>query len=55
MTDDSRRNPGDEDAPGSRQSAKNVCLKCGGTGRLGGEDCAACGGEGFVTEIVGDA
>jgi hypothetical protein len=47
--------PGDETAPGTPQSATNICGKCGGTGKTGEKTCPACEGTGRVTTIVGDA
>lgn len=49
------RRPGDEVAPGTDQSAENVCPTCGGSGRAGEGSCPTCRGEGLVTELVGDA
>jgi hypothetical protein len=51
----SRKHPGDETEPGSRQSADGICPKCGGSGRLNGQPCSDCRGDGIVTVIVGDA
>lgn len=51
-----QRNPGDEDAPGTPQTAENVCPHCAGKGtHADGSACPVCGGTGKVTEIVGDA
>lgn len=47
--------PGDETPPGSPQSAEGLCPRCGGSGRIAGNDCPDCEGSGTVTVIVGDA
>ena len=47
--------PGDEVAAGTPRAAENVCRRCGGTGALDGQSCAACKGTGKVTTNVGDA
>ena len=49
------RTPGDEASPEAPQTAENVCRRCGGTGRVDGEPCPECGGDGLVVETVGDA
>lgn len=49
------RRPGDEDAPGTKQTGEAVCPRCAGTGRLGQEPCPECAGTGRITAIVGDA
>ena len=49
------RRPGDEDAPGTKQTAENICPSCGGSGRLDGASCPECLGSGKITAIVGDA
>jgi DnaJ-class molecular chaperone len=55
MTDTERKNPGDEDAPGTKQTGENTCPACNGSGNLQGRPCPDCGGSGEVTVIVGDA
>ncbi|MCB8819886.1 hypothetical protein [Microvirga rosea] len=50
-----RKNPGDEDVPGTKQTADNICPRCGGKGKLDGEVCPSCQGSGTVVAIVGDA
>ena len=55
MSSQERKTPGDEDAPGAKQTGENVCPACGGTGRLDGRPCADCGGSGRTIAIVGDA
>ena len=47
--------PGDEVAAGTPGAAENGCRRCGGTGALDGQSCAACKGTGKVTTNVGDA
>ena len=54
-TDLNKKNPGDEVAPGTKQTGKLPCERCGGTGQLDGESCAQCGGTGDVVVNVGDA
>ncbi|WP_170304095.1 hypothetical protein [Microvirga makkahensis] len=49
------KNPGDEDVPGTKQTAENICPACSGSGRLNQSPCPDCGGSGRVTVIVGDA
>lgn len=55
MPDRDRKNPGDEDAPGTKQTGENICPTCSGSGRLGEKTCSDCGGSGRITAIVGDA
>ena len=55
MTDTERKNPGDEDAPGTKQTGENICPTCNGSGNLQGRSCPDCGGSGKITVIVGDA
>jgi hypothetical protein len=55
MADGDRKNPGDEDAPGSPQTGEDICPTCEGSGRLDRGPCPDCGGSGRVTVIVGDA
>ncbi|HZH10810.1 MAG TPA: hypothetical protein VEZ24_10635 [Microvirga sp.] len=50
-----RKNPGDEDSPGTGQTGENICPACNGSGRLDQKPCPDCGGSGRVTVIVGDA
>ncbi|MDF2689090.1 MAG: hypothetical protein K0Q80_2055 [Microvirga sp.] len=50
-----RKNSGDEDAPGSKQTGENICPTCSGSGRIGEKPCPDCDGSGRVTAIVGDA
>ncbi|WP_019142302.1 hypothetical protein [Noviherbaspirillum massiliense] len=55
-TPESRRNPGDEAAPGSEQTGEITCPECNGSGRLADQKpCPNCGGTGLVVKIVGDA
>jgi hypothetical protein len=45
--------PADE-APEDRPStAEDFCPRCGGSGKLDGEECPDCGGTGRVTEAIG--
>ena len=55
MLDTDRKKPGDEDAPGSKQTGDNICPTCSGSGRIGEKPCPDCDGSGRVTAIVGDA
>ncbi len=55
MPDTDRKNPGDEDAPGTKQTGENICPTCSGSGRVGETSCPDCGGSGRITVIVGDA
>ena len=55
MSDTERKNPGDEDAPGTKQTAENICPTCGGSGSVNQKPCADCGGSGMTIAIVGDA
>lgn len=56
MPDTDRKNPGDEDVPGSAQTGTDICAACNGTGLIEPEgECPECGGSGRVTVIVGDA
>jgi DnaJ-class molecular chaperone len=55
MNEGGRKNPGDEDAPGTEQTGENTCPTCNGSGRLNQQPCPDCGGSGRVTVIVGDA
>jgi len=48
-------NPGDESAPGTKQSGQDICPACGGSGRQGGGKCPSCGGTGIAIALVGDA
>ncbi len=48
-------NPGDQAPPGTPGTGENVCPKCGGSGRLQGEQCPNCGGTGKVIEGIGGA
>lgn len=50
-----RQKPGDETAPGTKQSGEAICPKCAGRGRVDGKTCPACEGTGTITAIVGDA
>ena len=51
----SQRNPGDESAPGTPQTAEDICPECQGSGKLGNGACANCGGTGRIVKIIGDA
>jgi hypothetical protein len=51
----SQRNPGDESAPGTPQTAEDICPECQGSGKQGQGACANCGGTGRIVKIIGDA
>ena len=55
MVTQPNKNPGDEVEPGTEQTAKLTCERCGGTGKLDSEACPDCGGTGEVVVNVGDA
>jgi DnaJ-class molecular chaperone len=55
MPDTDRKNPADEDAPGTKQTGENICPTCSGSGRVGEKSCPDCSGSGRITAIVGDA
>lgn len=55
MSDTERKNPGDEDVQGTKQTGENICPTCAGSGAIGQKPCPDCGGSGQVTVIVGDA
>lgn len=55
MVTNSSKNPGDEVTPGTEQTGKLPCERCGGTGRLDSRECPDCGGTGEVVVNVGDA
>ena len=44
---------GDEAPPEEPSAGENVCPRCEGSGRVGGEACSDCGGSGTVIEAVG--
>lgn len=46
-------NPGDEAAPGTPGSGENLWPRCGGSGRIEGDECSECGGTGKVIEGIG--
>jgi hypothetical protein len=55
MPDTDRKNPGDEDAPGTKQTGENICPTCHGSGSLDRKACPDCGGSGMTIAIIGDA
>ena len=55
MSDTDRKNPGDEDLPGTKQNGENICPTCNGSGRLDQKTCPDCNGSGVTTVIIGDA
>jgi DnaJ-class molecular chaperone len=55
MSDTDRKNPGDEDAPGTKQTGENICPTCHGSGSLEQKPCPDCGGSGMTIAIIGDA
>ncbi|WP_187144448.1 hypothetical protein [Microvirga massiliensis] len=55
MADTDPKNPGDEDAPGTRQTGEDICPSCNGAGQLGQKLCPDCGGSGRIIVIVGVA
>lgn len=50
-----QRNPGDESAPGTPQTAEDICPECQGSGKQGQDACTNCGGSGRIVKIIGDA
>ena len=50
-----QRNPGDESAPGTPQTAEDICPECQGSGKQGQDACVNCGGSGRIVKIIGDA
>ena len=54
-TPSSQRNPGDESAPGTPQTAEDICPECQGSGKQAQGDCVNCGGTGRIVKIIGDA
>lgn len=42
----------DDSEPDPKSGGPNVCVECGGTGRVGGEDCEACAGTGRADGAV---
>jgi DnaJ-class molecular chaperone len=55
MAETERKNPGDEDLPGTPQTGDDICPTCNGSGNLQQKPCPDCGGSGKITVIVGDA
>jgi DnaJ-class molecular chaperone len=55
MPDKDRKNPGDEDAPGTPQTGDAICPECQGTGTIKNRTCPTCNGSGKITAIIGDA
>jgi DnaJ-class molecular chaperone len=55
MAEVERKNPGDEDAPGTAQTGEDTCPTCNGSGTVGQKPCPDCGGSGRIIVIVGDA
>lgn len=51
----SQRNPGDESAPGTPQTAEDICPECQGSGKQDEAACVNCGGTGRIVKIIGDA
>ncbi len=45
----------DKVPPGSPSAGEDVCRRCGGTGRIDGEQCPDCKGAGKVTTPIGGA
>ena len=50
MTKDSKERSANPEAvpPGTPGAGENVCRRCGGSGRIEGQDCPDCGGSGKV-------
>jgi RecJ-like exonuclease len=45
---------GDQAPPGTQGTGENVCPRCGGSGKLPGDQrCPECGGTGHVTTGIG--
>jgi DnaJ-class molecular chaperone len=55
MAGTERKNPGDEDAPGTAQTGDDICPTCNGSGTFEQKPCPDCGGSGKITVIIGDA
>ena len=55
MAETERKNPGDEDVSGTKQTGEDICPACNGSGQIGLTACSDCGGSGRTTVIVGDA
>jgi len=55
MGGENGKNPGDEDAPGTKQTGETICPACNGSGQLNRRPCPDCGGSGRVIVIMGDA
>lgn len=47
--------PGDEAPPGTPGTGENLCPRCNGSGKVGGEDCPNCEGSGKIVEGIGGA
>jgi DnaJ-class molecular chaperone len=45
--------PGDQAAPGTPGTGKNVCPRCNGSGTIDGGTCPTCDGSGTVIEGIG--
>jgi len=45
----------DKVPPGTEGSGEDICRKCGGSGKIDGEDCPDCKGTGKVTTPIGGA
>lgn len=45
--------PGDVAPEGTPGTGEDVCRVCNGSGTVGGEPCAECGGTGIVVEGIG--
>jgi DnaJ-class molecular chaperone len=53
IPEDPDRAPADEAAPGTPDTAEDLCPTCGGSGRVDDGSCPDCRGTGRVTEAVG--
>jgi DnaJ-class molecular chaperone len=47
--------PGDEAPPGTESTGEDICSRCNGEGKVDGEECPDCGGDGKVIRAVGGA
>lgn len=53
MIDHDPIHPGDEAPAGTPGTGEDICRICKGTGRVEGEVCPSCEGDGVVVEGIG--